>query len=67
MIFVTGAGGNVGRAIVNDLRQRGMAYRMGVRTGRDQFHAEPFDVLKPETFESAIADGKVLFLLRPPP
>jgi uncharacterized protein YbjT (DUF2867 family) len=33
MIFVTEAGGNVGRAIVDDLRQRGMAYRIGVRTG----------------------------------
>jgi uncharacterized protein YbjT (DUF2867 family) len=43
-----------------------MSYRIGVRTGRDQLHAAPFDVLKPETFESAIADCKALFLLRPP-
>ncbi len=66
MIFVTGAGGNVGRALVEDLRQRGMAYRIGVRTGSNQPHAVPFDFLKPETFESAIADCNALFLLRPP-
>lgn len=66
MIFVTGAGGNVGRAIVDDLRQRGMAYRVGARTGRNQPYTVPFDFLKPETFGSAIADCKALFLLRPP-
>ncbi|WOD36919.1 NAD(P)H-binding protein [Nodosilinea sp. E11] len=66
MMFVTGAGGNVGRAIVADLQQRGMAYRIGARTGRDQPHMVPFDFLKPETFGAAIADCKALFLLRPP-
>ena len=42
MIFVTGAGGNVGQAVVQQLQQRGMAHRIGVRSGGEQAQAVPF-------------------------
>ncbi|PSN16186.1 NAD(P)-dependent oxidoreductase [filamentous cyanobacterium CCT1] len=66
MIFVTGAGGNVGRSLVEQLQQRGVAHRIGVRTVRGQANAVPFDFLKAETYGPAIADCTALFLLRPP-
>jgi uncharacterized protein YbjT (DUF2867 family) len=66
MILITGAEGNVGRRVVEELQQRGMTYRIGVRRLRGQAHAVPFDFLKPETFGAAIADCSALFLLRPP-
>ncbi|MBE9109384.1 hypothetical protein IQ273_08135 [Nodosilinea sp. LEGE 07298] len=65
-ILITGAGGNVGRALVQQLQERGVAYRIGVRTVGGQANAVPFDFLKAETYEPAIAGCKALFLLRPP-
>jgi uncharacterized protein YbjT (DUF2867 family) len=66
MIFVSGAGGNVGRAVVQQLQKRGVAYCIGVRTVGEQANAVPFDFLKAETYGSAIAGCEAVFLLRPP-
>jgi uncharacterized protein YbjT (DUF2867 family) len=72
MIFVTGASGNVGRAVVAQLTCRKLAFRIGVRPS-DRMDASAsgikttaFDFLDPLTFQSAVADCTAVFLMRPP-
>jgi len=72
-IFVTGATGNVGRAVVSALRKRGMDVRVGVRGEgrlRDRHAADleqvAFDFRDPASFADACKGCDGLFLLRPP-
>jgi len=71
MIFVTGASGNVGSAIVEQLRDRQIPFRQGSRQAASPMataHGEivPFNFLKPDTFAPAIQGCEGIFLLRPP-
>jgi uncharacterized protein YbjT (DUF2867 family) len=73
-VLVTGASGNVGKAVVNSLRRCGRLPR--VATSRRSTHAEPgpgaddnavvLDFHRPETFAPALANIDVVFLIRPP-
>ena len=69
-ILVTGATGNVGRAVAERLLARGHAPRGGVRdlSARRAQGADPvvLDLHRPETFPAALAGASGLFLLRPP-
>jgi uncharacterized protein YbjT (DUF2867 family) len=72
-ILVIGATGNVGLEVVNELRGRGASVVAAVRNisrarrllGDDLEYVE-FDFAKPETFISAFAGVRKLFLVRPP-
>ncbi len=64
-IAVTGASGNVGRAVIAALRARGAAVRPLLREPVGD--AAAFDFLRPDTFEAAVTGAGGLFLLRPPP
>ncbi len=66
-ILVTGATGNVGRAVVTALRARGLPARPGLRDATGDPDAVVLDFLRPETFAPALAGAGGLFLLRPPP
>ncbi len=70
-ILVTGATGNVGRAVVHALRARGLRARPGRRDPTGDPIADPeavaLDFLRPHTFAPALAGAGGLFLLRPPP
>jgi uncharacterized protein YbjT (DUF2867 family) len=71
-IFVTGAGGNVGREVVRELLARGANVRIGVFDENDAQRAPAgvgvayFDFLAPETFAAAFNGVSRLFLMRPP-
>jgi uncharacterized protein YbjT (DUF2867 family) len=64
MIFVTGAGGNVGRAVLQACRARGLSAIGGERRGGEH---RRFDFEDRGTWASAIEGCTQLFLLRPPP
>lgn len=64
-IVVTGASGNVGKAVVAALRARGMAVRPALRQPVGE--AVACDFTRPDTFAGALAGAGGLFLLRPPP
>ncbi|MBE9012384.1 NAD(P)H-binding protein, partial [Pseudanabaenaceae cyanobacterium LEGE 13415] len=66
MIFVTGASGNIGRAVVEYLRDRQVPFRIGSRSPNAAPEAVTFNFLDPNTFESAVRGCRVMFLLRPP-
>ena len=73
MIFVTGASGNVGSAIVEQLRDRQIPFRQGSRQAASPMataHGEivPFNFLKPDTFAPAIQGCEGIFFCcaRPP-
>lgn len=66
-ILVTGATGNVGRAVVAALQARGLPVRPGLRDPLGDPHAVALDFFRPETFADAVAGAGGLFLLRPPP
>ena len=66
-ILVTGATGNVGRAVVDALQARGLPVRPGLRDPLGDPHAVALDFFRPETFANAVAGAGGLFLLRPPP
>ncbi|GAP94832.1 NAD(P)H-binding protein [Leptolyngbya sp. NIES-2104] len=70
MIFVTGASGNVGAAVVERLRDRQIPFRVGLRnleraqqTGGE---AVRFDFLDARTYRTAVQGCDAVFLLRPP-
>ncbi len=65
-VLVTGATGNVGRAVVRALRERGLAARPGLRDPAGDRDAVALDFLRPETVAPALAGAGGLFLLRPP-
>lgn len=65
-ILVTGATGNVGRAVVSALRDRGVSARPGLRDPGNDPDSVVLDFLRPETFAPALAGVSALFLLRPP-
>jgi len=60
-VLVTGATGNVGRAVVEALRERGVEVREGRRSGDP-----PLDFTDERTFGPALDGVQGLFLLRPP-
>ncbi len=71
MIFVTGASGNVGSAVVEHLVGRDLPVRIGARTPdtvADRYDAEVvrFDFLDPKTYGAAVRGCEAVFLLRPP-
>ena len=66
-ILVTGASGNVGRAVVRALRERGLPARPGLRDPAGDPQAVALDFTRPQTFAPALAGAGGLFLLRPPP
>ena len=66
-ILVTGATGNVGRAVVEALQARGLPVRPGLRDPSGDPRAVALDFFRPETFINAVAGAGGLFLLRPPP
>lgn len=71
MIFVTGASGNVGTAVVEHLRDRQLPCRVGSRkanvlTIENGVEIVPFDFLKPTTYATAVQGCHAVFLLRPP-
>ena len=65
MILVTGATGNVGAAVVECLRERGVAYRAAVRKP-SAGEAVAFDFENAATYRPALAGCTGVFLLRPP-
>ncbi len=66
-VFVTGASGNVGRAVIEALLARGIPVRAGDRTPRVRAGVESirFDFADPSTFAAARGCGAA-FVLRPP-
>ncbi len=70
MIFVTGASGNVGSALVGELARRQAPFRVGARLSDgdavDGAEARHFDFLDRRTFAAAIEGCRALFLMRPP-
>ena len=75
-MLVTGATGNVGRAVVRTLLDAGVAVRALV-TAPDAARAQfglpspllttvSFDFENPDTYAAAFAEGTALFLMRPP-
>lgn len=72
-ILVTGATGTVGKALVKNLRERGVSFVAGVRNpaeAREKLAPGAplvaFDFSKPETFELATQGVDRVFLLGPP-
>ncbi len=65
-ILVTGATGNVGRAVVAALRARGVPVRPAVRDLSGITDGVALDLLRPETFAPALGGVGGLFLVRPP-
>ncbi len=76
-IFITGATGNIGKAVIHHLLQADepIQIRAGVRKLEEaksmlpaSVHLTPtlFDFEKRETFETAMVGCEILFLLRPP-
>lgn len=63
MIFVTGAGGNVGRAVLDACKSRGLPAVGGERRGGAH---RAFDFEAPATWAAALEGCDQLFLLRPP-
>lgn len=69
MIFVTGASGNVGSALVAELKHRHAPFRIGVKlsdsaaVGIDE---RRFDFLDRRTFQAAVEGCRAIFLMRPP-
>jgi uncharacterized protein YbjT (DUF2867 family) len=71
MIFVTGASGNVGKAIVQLLLARQVPFRVGARLNKVQAlvnrnQSVQFDFCEPATFEAAVSGCDAVFLMRPP-
>ena len=72
-ILVTGATGTAGGHVADEMAQRDVTVRVGVRNpehAADQFTEETevvaFDFDKPETWGTTLADVTGLFLIRPP-
>lgn len=70
-ILISGATGNMGRATLRSLQDRGITARAGVRdVGRVHGLGAPLvalDFERPETFSIAVAGASGLLLVRPPP
>jgi uncharacterized protein YbjT (DUF2867 family) len=71
LVLVTGATGNVGRAVLDALADRGIPSRAALADGDSLRSSNAgqvvrFDFLRPETFGAAAAGADGLFLLRPP-
>lgn len=71
-ILITGATGNVGQELVQQLAAAGHSLRAAVVTAADAAHLPPgvpwtrFDFTDPATYAPAFAGVEKLFLLRPP-
>ncbi len=68
-ILVTGATGNLGKALLACCKERNIPSIAAVRRIREDASTPQvlLDFQKPETFESALEDAKSVFLVRPPP
>lgn len=70
-VLVTGATGNLGGAVVDSLKSRGISVRAGCRDPRKFGEREGVTAVKavfedPDTFEAALAGAEGLFLIAPP-
>jgi len=70
-ILITGATGNVGMAITNELRSKGIVTRAGVRNPETYSKNEyeipvRFDFTQPSTYKNALTGVRKVFLMRPP-
>lgn len=71
-LLITGATGTMGSLLLRELDRRGVPAAAAVRPGRAgslgeyQASARNFDLLDPETWESALEGIERLFLMRPP-
>jgi uncharacterized protein YbjT (DUF2867 family) len=72
-ILVTGATGTVGNEVINQLLDKGVSIRAGVRNpakakemGWPNVDLTAFDYDKPETFETALEGVDKIFLVAPP-
>lgn len=70
-ILITGATGNVGAAIVNELHRQGIALRAGVRNPdiypkNEYVVPVHFDFAQRSTYENALTGVRKVFLMRPP-
>lgn len=66
MIFVTGATGNVGSAVVRALRGAGAQVRLGMRSPTPAADEVRFDFTDPQTWEQAFTGVQSMFLVRSP-
>ncbi|MBF2046378.1 MAG: NAD(P)H-binding protein [Leptolyngbya sp. IPPAS B-1204] len=70
-IFVTGATGNVGQAVIALLSEQSIPMRIAARSPPTESSSSlaqtvHFDFTKPETYAPAISGCRAVFLLRPP-
>lgn len=73
-VLVTGATGNVGRHVAEELRRLGVPFAAGgIDAGRlrralgEGVDTRPLDLADPRTYRDAVRGFRGLFLLRPPP
>lgn len=72
-LLVTGAPGNVGNAVVAELRRLNVLFRVGAYRVESAYHhlgsnieIVPFNFVDPQTYAAAFAGVERLFLVRPP-
>ncbi|MFN7249312.1 MAG: SDR family oxidoreductase [Anaerobacillus sp.] len=67
-ILVTGATGNIGKSVVNELMKRGEEVKAALFDIKEDVACEKvkFDFLNAETFTEALEDVDRIFLVRPP-
>ncbi|MDY0288307.1 MAG: NmrA family NAD(P)-binding protein [Sphaerochaeta sp.] len=70
-IFVTGAGGNVGKEVVRSLLERGVRVIASKRATSDKEDGQdltyrPFDFTDPSTWDACLHEVTRVFLIRPP-
>ena len=72
MIFITGATGNIGRQVINELIRLGEPVRAAVINQNDAelvpegVDIAIFDFTDPATYQTALEGAKKVFLMRPP-
>lgn len=64
-VLVTGGTGKTGRAVVNGLRNRGVAYKVGARSPGDAEFAVRFDWMDSATHAPALAGVDAVYLVAP--
>ncbi|AOM83580.1 SDR family oxidoreductase [Salisediminibacterium beveridgei] len=73
-VFVTGATGNIGNFVVDDLLEKGVSVRVGIRDPKrkgytfkeKEVEVVPFDFFDNSTFNEGLEEIDGIFLMRPP-
>jgi len=66
-ILITGATGNVGRAVVQSLTQRNIPFRVATRRAEEASEQKVYlDFLQPASLQPALLEVEKIFLIRPP-